>query len=76
MALVYIAKRVGIGLAGGLTGSLVMSVFSGLWSVAMRGTPSIQEETLFHQGGRPDVEAAKKRGDSATEYDVVATTRR
>jgi hypothetical protein len=61
------------GLVSGLVGALAMAVLSRLWSEATRGRVSPQEQSLVHQGGRPDVEAAKKRGQTSGEGGIATT---
>jgi hypothetical protein len=51
-----------------------MDLVSRLWTVATRGRITPQEESLAQQGGRPDVEAAKRSGVSAGARNAVATT--
>lgn len=62
-----------VGLVSGLVGSLAMTVLSRLWSEVMRGRVSPQEQSLVHQGGRPDIEAAKKRGQASGEGRIATT---
>ena len=61
------------GLVSGLVGSLAMAVLSRLWSEAMRGPVLPREQSLVHQGGRPDIEVAKKRGQTAGEGGIATT---
>jgi hypothetical protein len=62
------------GAAGGLAATVAMDVVSRLWSVGSRGKLTPNEESLSEQGGRPDVEAAKKAGLHAGDSGAVATT--
>lgn len=62
------------GAVAGTAGTLAMDLVSQLWSRALRGKRS-NEESLSHQGGRPDVEAAKKAGLGGEDRGAVATTR-
>ncbi len=61
------------GAAGGLLGAVAMNQVSRLWSVTKRGSPTGAEESLFEQGGRPEVEAAKEQGHSSGHPHSVAT---
>jgi hypothetical protein len=62
------------GAAGGLAGCFGMDLVSRLWTLASRGEITSREESLVQQGGRPEVEAAKKAALSAGDPGAVATT--
>lgn len=62
------------GALGGIAASVAMDLVSHLWTLAFRGKMTPREEALSHQGGRPDVEAAKTHGPGAEVPGAIATT--
>ena len=62
------------GAVGGLAGCIGMDLVSRLWTLASRGEIDGRTEELSQQGGRPEVEAAKKAGLDAGDPGAVATT--
>jgi len=62
------------GAIGGLAGSFSMDVVSRLWTLGKHGRITPHEESLSHQGGRPDVEAAKNAGLHGGDPGAIATT--
>jgi len=62
------------GALGGVAGCFGMDLVSRLWTLGSRGEITSREESLAQQGGRPEVESAKKAGMSAGDPGAVATT--
>src|SRR5688500_3275597 len=59
---------------GRLAGCIGIDLVSRLWTLASRGEIDGRTEVLYQQGGRPEVEAAKKDGLDAGDPGAVATT--
>lgn len=69
------ARSILAGLAAGVAGTLAMDAISVAWSLGRRRILHPQERSLFHQGGRPDVESAKRWGKSSSDSESVATSK-
>ncbi|HUQ94711.1 MAG TPA: DUF1440 domain-containing protein [Bryobacteraceae bacterium] len=70
-----ILRGAAAGAAGGVLGTLAMNAVSLAWTIGRRGAVPSNEASLVEQGGRPDVESAKKEGRSSYERGAVATTK-
>jgi len=69
------ARSVLAGLAAGIAETLAMDAISVAWSFGRRRIFDGRERSLFHQGGRPDVERAKKLGKSSGDSESVITAK-